>query len=377
VTRIDDANFDIEPKLIARYLQHSGWKSENFGSKIKRIFFDDKGSDPIEIFFGEKSDNLAKRKDVFFAIRTISEFYEKDIDIVLNDIRSLSFDRLSSKIPDEYVVNESIQMRIASQYIMQMRDFLTSSATAEISGERHSRRARKDAVEYAEKCRFGHTFKGSFGFLIESPVGLNDTPTMEIVDESVPLNRRIMERIAIGLATYSEAVESQSPKAIVSRMDGFNSNMCDAMADIIEETNVSKMVIGIKLSPEWRSTAIQQDAKFLIEQKNVDLLRDAAKSMRVDEKPRHVTVFGRIRRVETDGNPADLLDDPATKEVEVNWVSDDNTLLHVKLMLSNADYIEAVEAHKAGKPVSASGMLIRVGRSWRLEEAQNFRVMTF
>ena len=172
-------------------------------------------------------------------------------------------------------------------------------------------------------------------------------------------------------------MESQDPSAIANRPDGFSANMCDAMADIIEETDVSKMAIGIKLSPEWRSVNIAPTSTFSIEQKNIELLRTAAKTMRVDEKPRPVTVFGRVRRVETDGNPADLLEDPAIKEIEINWASDDNTLLHVKLMLSNTDYVEAVEAHKSGKPVSASGMLVRAGRSWRLDHVENFKVIIF
>jgi hypothetical protein len=200
---------------------------------------------------------------------------------------------------------------------------------------------------------------------------------LDVVDENRPLNRRIIERIAVGLATYSEAVESQDPSAIAKRLDGFSANMCDAMADVIEETDVSKMAVGIKLSPEWRSVNLASVSTFSIEQKNIELLRVAAKTMRVDEKPRPVTVFGRVRRVETVGNPADLLEDPATKEIEINWASDDNTLLHVKLMLSNVDYVEAVEAHKSGKPVSASGMLIRSGRSWRLDHVENFKVITF
>lgn len=373
---IDDPQLDIEPSLIIRYLQHAGWRADEFGRKTNRVFFKDEAPDPVEIFF-EKQVNLEeKKKEVFFALKTISEFYEREMTDVSNDIKSLTYDQITIKIPNEYVLNDTIQLHVASQYINQMRGFLASSATTELTGERYYKRTRKEALEYAEHCRFGHTFRGSFGFLIESPVGLNNSPTLELGDEPLPLNRKIVERIAVGLATYSEAVEAQNPSVITRRQDGFSANMCDAMADIIEETHVSKMIIGIKLSPEWRSEKLAMNSVFSVEQKNIELLRVAAKSMRVDEKPRPVNVFGRVRRVETDGNPADLLEDFATKEIEVNWASDDNTLLHVKLALSNADYAEAVEAHKSGKPISVSGMLTRTGRSWRLENPANFRVVT-
>jgi len=376
MTDIDDPQFDIEPRMIVRYLQHSGWSAGDFGRKINRVFFKDNAPDAVEIFFDKQASKETKRKEVFFALKTISEFYEREISDVSNDIKSLTYDQITSKIPNEYVLNDTIQLRVASQYINQMRGFLASSATTELTGERHFKRTRKEALEYAEQCRFGHTFRGSFGFLIESPVGLNETPTLDIVSEQLPLNRRIVERIALGLATYCDAVETQNPGVIAERRDGFSANMCDAMADLIEETDVSKMVIGIKLSPEWRSKSLASKSTFSIEHKNIELLRAAARSMRVDEKPRPVQVFGRIRRVETDGNPADLMEDTAPKEIEINWASDDNTLVHVKVMLPNADYAEAVEAHRTGKYVSVSGMLIRLGRSWRLDQVENFKVLT-
>ncbi|BCK76788.1 hypothetical protein AA0242T_2743 [Acetobacter aceti NRIC 0242] len=377
MTDIDDPQFDIEPRLIMRYLQHVGWSAGDFGHKFNRVFFKDDAPDTVEIFFEKLASKEIKRKEVFFALKTISEFYDREISDVSNDIKSLSYDQITSKIPNEYVLNDTIQLRTASQYINQMRGFLASSATTELTGERHSKRTRKEAMEYAEQCRFGHTFRGSFGFLIESFVGLNEMPTLDIISDNLPLGRRIVERITLGLAAYEEAVETQNPSVIAECQDGFSANMCDAMADMIEETDVSKMVIGINLSPEWRSKRITSKSIFFIEYKNIELLRVAAKSMRVDEKPRPVQVFGRVRRVETDGNPADLSEDTAPKEIEINWASDDNTLLHVKVMLPNADYAEAVEAHRSGKPVSASGMLVRVGRSWRLDQVENFKVMTF
>ena len=191
MTEIDDPQFDIEPRLIARYLQHAGWGTDQFGHKLNRVFFRDKSPDQVEIFFDRKASKETKRKEVFFALKTISEFYEREIADVSNDIRSLTYDQITSKIPEEYILNETIQLRIASKYINQMKGFLASSATTEITGERNFKRTRKEALEYAEQCQFGHTFRGSFGFRIESPVGLNDAPTLDVVSENLPLNRRI------------------------------------------------------------------------------------------------------------------------------------------------------------------------------------------
>lgn len=46
-------------------------------------------------------------------------------------------------------------------------------------------------------------------------------------------------------------------------------------------------------------------------------------------------------------------------------------------MLPNVDYAAAVEVYKSGKSMSASGMLVRVGRLWILDQVGNFKVIAF
>ena len=375
VTYSDSHLFDIDPSLVVRYLRHQGWISEELKGNLWRVYFTDAESAPVEIFLERHSSNKSANKQIYFALNTISDMDDISVEEVSRKIKALTYDQISSKIPDEYIVNDTIQLKIASQYINQMKGFLASAASAEITGETYVKRTRKEALVYAEQCRFGHTFRGSFGFLIESPTGLNDAPSMNIVSENVPPSRRFIERIGAGLTDFHQAVITQDITFITKSQGGFNANMCDALADVLDETDVSGITIGILPSPEWRSPKLAEMVPVSVQRKNIDILREAAKSLSVNEKPRSVRVFGRIRRVETDGNPSDLLEDTALREVEVNWVGDDNVLLHVKIILSNSDYVTAVDAHKTGKPISATGLLVRAGRSWRLENVSDFRVI--
>ena len=79
----------------------------------------------------------------------------------------------------------------------------------------------------------------------------------------------------------------------------------------------------------------------------------------------------------TNGNPADLHEDNSAREIEVSWVNEENALLHVRIVVTPQQYLKAVEAHKAGYTVSATGLLTRVGRPWRLERVTKFRVIRF
>jgi len=189
-------------------------------------------------------------------------------------------------------------------------------------------------------------------------------------------SRRVVERISRGFASLSRASDEANPSVIVNEENGFSSNMCEAVIDIIEDIGVSRIEMEIAFSPEWRSHEPRQGNRFSIQYQHVDILKDAAKAMRVDEPPKATQVVGRIKRLETEGNPADLLEDKSRREIEVSWVNEDNQLVHVKIGLSPANYLDAVEAHKNGHAVVAAGMLSKSGRYWRLDPVQTFRVVS-
>ncbi|UXS26951.1 hypothetical protein [Agrobacterium tumefaciens] len=370
----DASHLDLEPRLISRYLTSQGWKLDHLRGALRRIWLPEDGSsNPLEVFLN--FDSTGRQRDVIFALTTISQFYEKNMETLINEIRALAYDVITSRIPDEYVRNDSIELRIASEYIHRMKALLASSATTELNGERFYKRMRKEAVEYSERCRFGHTFRGSFGFSIESPVGLNDSPTLDGVEENIPFERRVVERLFRGFKSLSRASHEANPSIIVEEKDGFSSNMCDAIVDIIEDIGISKIDMEIAFSPEWRSPEPRHNSKFSIQYQHLDILKDAAKAMRTEDAPRLAQVVGRIKRLETEGNPADLLEDKSRREIEVSWVNEDNQLVHVKMGLSPESYLQAVEAHKNGHAVIASGMLSRSGRFWRLDPLLSFGVV--
>lgn len=370
----DVSHFGLEPRLVARYLTNQGWKLDHLRSNLRRVWLpEDDNAAPLEIFLN--FDAKHKQRDLGFALTTISQFYEKSIEALATEIRALAYDVITSKIPDEYVRNDSIELRIASEYIDRMKTLLASSATTELSGERHYKRMRKEAIEYSERCRFGHTFRGSFGFSIESPVGLNDSPTLIVVDDAIPFERKVVERISRGFASLSRASDEANAAIIVNEENGFSSNMCEAVIDIIEDIGISRIEMEIAFSPEWTSPEPRQGNRFSIQYQHLDILKDAAKAMRVNDPPKTAQVIGRIKRLETEGNPADLLEDKR-REIEVSWVNEENQLVHVKIGLSPENYLQAVEAHKNGHAVMAAGMLSKSGRNWRLDPVESFRVVS-
>ena len=105
----------------------------------------------------------------------------------------------------------------------------------------------------------------------------------------------------------------------------------------------------------------------------IELVRDAAISLRRVETARPYTISGPVIRLKSEHNPADLLDVSSPREIVVQWNSADFGQLNVKVVLPPSDYI-AVEAHKTGRIISVTGMLERINRSWILSSPGNVQL---
>ena len=132
------------------------------------------------------------------ALRTLSQITGQDVATVAALIRAVAIDVLRSTVPDALVRNEAIHLDVAEGFIKNIKQLLSAAATTELSPEPFFERIKKGAKEFADECRFGHTFRGSFGFTIETPILPNVSPEFEIVEQTPPFQRRVMQRIAGG-----------------------------------------------------------------------------------------------------------------------------------------------------------------------------------
>lgn len=368
----------VSKNAVIRYLTDQGWQRETSrdGQLVKLSLQDTESADAVDLIFSTRAAPQQERNEVAAAIDTLTQLYEVSRFQLTQSLASIAYDVMLTRIPDEYVRHESIELGTANAYMGGMKSFLAASATTELSGQPSFARTLKEALVYANQCRFGHTFQGSFGFVIKSPVGMNDAPAMPIVEEKVPFGRKVMQRISRGFTSFSDAVEQDDPAPLVAPEGGMSANMCDEVVGLIEDTGISKLEISISLSPEWAPAEGISHQLFKIERRYVDLLKDASARLRKEETPKRETVIGRIVRLETDGNPADLLGDPSVREITVNWDSADYGPVRIQIPLDPTSYLAALEAHGTGQLFSVAGLLKRKGRAWLLEGASSPRVIS-
>jgi len=362
---------------LRRFLTLNGWRQI---ADIKRgidVYKLGGGGAEVEIVLPQQTTGGDTLRRITDALRTLSQIGDQDIATLTALIRAVAIDVLRSTVPDALVRNEAIHLDVAEGFVRNIKQLLSAAATTELSPEPFFGRIKKEAKEFADECRFGHTFRGSFGFTIETPVLPNKSPTMEIVEQIPPFERRVMQRIARGLKTVQIAVTEQDPGPITSHFrTGLSANMCEELAEIADSVKGERLGFEFAFSPEWRvSPDIVVGERYDISTAHVELIVDAAKRLRLQEFERNRTITGRVIRLKSENDPSNLLNPIGSREIAIFWASEDFGEINVRVALPPEEYLQAIEAHKTGRQVRVAGLIERIGKTWRLAEPREFAVM--
>ena len=399
-TRIDPVSVPLG--LLRRYLLALGWRRapnahlppislppgyERFARQLiegrsgarrnfETYFLSEPGVDDVELVLPRDRSSPDFRSRMEGAIRTLSEVEGRPPEQIIADVRAVGFDVVRSRIPEELVQDDTVLLAIAANYIEGVKGLLTATATTELEPAPYFLRVKKEASEYADGCHFGHTFRGSFGFTIESPVAGNVAPLLFDIEQTPPFERRVIQRLARGLSDISEAVQRDEPEIIVNDVSGgFSANACEQFANLVEETAHTGMSFAFSFSPEWPPAPdLMQKREFQVGPRHVEITRAAAKSLRSQPVTREEQVFGRVVRLQSQADPSDLLTPTGEREVVIQWSNEDLGDIQVRVRLTPQDYLAAIEAHRAGRPVRLRGTLERKGRLWILSNPTEFSV---
>lgn len=361
---------------LKRYLAAAGWRSSGLPSGIQ-VFSMGMGEDAIEIVLPLTESARGTPERIASAIATLSALENRSREEIAASIRAISYDLVRSRLPDSVIRHDTIKLGTAEEFIRRMNKILAASAHAELHISPYFLRVDTAAQRYADDCRFGHTFRGSFGFTVESPVGPN---TIEIPGTEVaapPLERRAILRLARGLRLIETAIEHNDPNKIVEGYEtGLNANACEDLASLIEVPQIGEVNFEIVFSSEWGFPSDLGPAPRIriLQQNGVEIIREAARALRIVNYEKLRTIYGTIHTLRSLENPSDLFND-ASRDVVVEWDSDEYGRKNVRVSLDPETYLQALEAHRTGKRISVTGELERAPRQWRLDNPRNFTLL--
>lgn len=362
---------------ITSYLESEGWElvSDNERWYVFEGYEDLEGN-PFEIVLPKNINAPDYRTYVQHTVNILSSLKDKAPQTIADDILLYDRDILMIRIL-ENVDTTSIPIHLASKQIPALKQLIAHAASLEQDendDKPHFIQTAPTADKMVRHYRFGHTFSGSFGYRIESPIKgkvhydmFKDKPAI------LPLERRIMERIIKGLATTEEAVKLRDVKLLINGCNkGFNANMCDAILKMSDEQK-GPIEYRIKWSNKIHVSNDLKHVKVVrIQKMHFDYLETASKQLK-EREPESVTIEGCIIDLHSSDDPKS--EDAKDRSITVQWYQRQGRPQNVRITLQKDNYIKAIQAHSDWKIISVNGKLQRKGSQWQLSEPREFKIL--
>lgn len=359
--------------LVRRYLSAQGWQRHSLSIRELDLY-SNPDAEGIEIVLPTTPDVQDTPKRVRQAVRTLADLSDMAFENMERIIKGIGFDLVEAALPDAKVFRQSIKMRVAESFLRWSRNLMKHAAIAEYESIKVED-AIRSGTEYADDCQFGHTFAGSFGFRILSPVGPNSSPDVD--EEILPTERRIVMRLEHGLSSIARAQAQGDPRLLVNdAVIGLNSDGYDSVARLLESSETNDVTFAFHMSPEWKTSADEiSSGPIRIASAAIPLLKDASRSLRkVDYDLPEMTVIGRVVRLYSKNVPTDLFH-PGGREIALQWESQDFGVLIVRARLPPDQYLEAIYAHEQGRNVEVRGVIEPYAGGFRFLNVLSFHVL--
>ena len=374
------ALYALQPDHISSYLQLNGWQLVNTNERC--FVFEgylDVDSNPFEIVLPINENAPDYPIYVEHTVRILSALTEKSPAAIASEILLFEHDVIHVKLPG---CESSISVDLAAIQVPRLKTLVAHSANSERNAKPYFNRLSKDAKKMVEHFEFNCAVNGQVGYTIKSTVGQLqkfvssrsqqlDLP-MEL-PEKLPLQRRVMERIATGLFFAEDAVRLQDAQPLIEGYaDGFNANMCDAVLKLSKE-QAAPIHYSVKLSKKLAASAgMQKLQQFNIERRHHDFLKEASDKLK-EYKQTFENIKGRVVGLSSLGDPQS--DDVDSRWIVVQWNQRKGRPRKLLINLGKHDYLKAHQAHVDWKTISVDGIAIKRRSGWQLSDPQEFKIL--
>jgi hypothetical protein len=305
--------------------------------------------------------------NVFSMLKSLLNLNHKDL---ISSIVQVSNDTIKLRLLNLHDYSRSIPLDIAYNEISALKKLLIYGASSEERPRPFFDKPTTIGKNHGNYCQFGHTFEGSFGFTINSPIS-EDYTQLTFEEEptiSPPFERRVIERVVNGLINTEIAVKERSTDPLVDNFEfGLNSRMCDAIVEMSNE-HLNQLQFDISWSPQISTKEEYKNINgIFIKPEAIEIIKDASVKMKTIE-PFQDSIIGKIITLHSSKSPFSGEDFPRTAFIKHFF---ENRPIEVKLELSQEQYRKAYDAHGKGIPIKVEGKIFRRGNTWRMYEIES------
>ena len=360
----------LSPTQLGSYLAHNNWSLANQNDHW--LVF--RGNHFVDIVLARDARAPDYHVYVDHMLKTLASATGQVREEIAKDI--FWFDR------DAFMVEGDTRSEaLADTQLPSIRRLIAHSANMERSLKPHFNQFYTEARSMLRHFEFHQEHNGSVRHRVESRVGKKEQYQMKIfVDstdpgEKLPLERRVMERIATGLSMVDVAAKTQDVESLVDGYaDGFNANMCKA---VLEISKLSKTPIqfGITWSRSLEvSTGVVFDGKIHIERPHLECLKRARDKLQ-EWKPEYQTIRGQVIGLSSLVDPQSDEDASIERSIVV-WRTDRKGIgKKLWINLGKDDYIIALKAHTEWRTISVDGLATKRRAGWQLAYPRDFKIV--
>ena len=360
--QINSATHGVKLYDLKCFLRSKGWEKIQHPNRKYHAF---RYNSQINILLPAFDKYIDTNRKIADAISVLSTIYNINTTELINQLSNINVDKVFLRLIQSDT--NSIPIETARKDIQELRNLFVYSASSEQKALPHFEQPLSEGHRISQNCMFGHTFKGSFGFSIETPVIVERMQTNLF---EPPFERKVIERIVRGLIVTEDAVNANNPDILISRYkDCFNSKMCDAIVGIGEASEVPiEFSIGwaTSLSP---SNDLKNYSSKIMDEREFELLKQVSVKLKeIEPKDRYLTGF--VTQLHCASNPNS---DERKRTIILKFSHEEHGMIEVKIILDKNSYIDAIDAHKSGKMIVVRGELGRKGNTWFLNSPSDLK----
>ena len=369
---------EIDINDVLAYLRTNSWRQIEYSNTRLTVFEgpkDDNGK-PIILTLPTSNEFIDARERVADAINLLAASERTSPYSIIQKIRSVNRDIIHLRM---LISSDAAPSLESAYYIIQgLRHLIMYSACMEKEPRRYFEQPLSVGTQQVRRCLFGHTFHGSFGYTIETPI---PTPPQlhdhhgRSSQARIPVERKVVERITRGFLNIQTAVHKQDPDEISNNYErGLNANMCTALLDMSRGMHGMEMEYSVVWSPRYELSPdlikiepirLEENAYRYLEEAT-SLIRDTisrpVQNALIEEDELTSFIRGPIIKLSSIAK--------ADRTITVSW-----GVSSVQISLNQEDYQKACDAHRDGLSISVSGKLKMNGKkSWILLNPTDFKI---
>jgi len=266
-------------------------------------------------------------------------------------------------------------MLMTTKAFQHMRDLMLAAACAAVAPKQvFAKRKPDQAMKYLREARIGQTQRGSYVSTVLSPVppvllaGNQAVLLPEVEDE--PFSRKTVRTLADALAATTEGVQSAASSGKLDLLTkgvarGVSANLCEAILGLHEGSGARGVEFSFSWAPSRGAPQNIKSAQWL-QTDSMPFLEETSRYFRQTSELEGAEVFGSVHRLEhLNGNAGDV--------TIIGTVDGERRTVVTELHGENHNL--AIRAYKEVLPVRCVGELVKEGKSYRLKNPRDFRLV--